>query len=348
MLQAMAMGGTLGTSLFTNTIVASPYLPTQWDYNGAEPTQAYDLFVQETGCKTPGDNSTVFACLQSADTLVLQNASAYISAGGKYGQWAFLPVTDGDFLRKRPSEQLLAGEVNGLRMLSGVSPHSISSSTNLGNSREDSQTDKQKPEQRKRGSSFRSPKHHQLNFLRLVPTAQLPSPLEQNVITSQTNLRHRTQQLYLRTTLQHPRRQRSNSPQPIRVRHWPATTRKQPVRRNHLRMSQLLARFGLLLPAIIIQERRRSWGPRTWKMGPADEQAKLEIPILRSPLRTRRGPRRLSSDQSRGPRIPHHESRVPDRDATDVGTFHNLRRSDSPFVHHRKHHHFLQRCKDGG
>jgi hypothetical protein len=44
-----------------------------------------------------------------------------VSAGGKYGQWAFLPVTDGKFLQKRPSEQLLAGQVNGLRILSGVS-----------------------------------------------------------------------------------------------------------------------------------------------------------------------------------------------------------------------------------
>jgi len=127
MLQAIANGGTLGTSLFSNAIVASPYLPMQWDYNGIAPSQSYYSFAQAAGClglglpNGAGVNESVFSCLQQADTRVLQNASAYVSAGGKYGQWAFLPVTDGKFLPKRPSEQLLAGQVNGLRILSGVS-----------------------------------------------------------------------------------------------------------------------------------------------------------------------------------------------------------------------------------
>ncbi|CZR52852.1 related to esterase [Phialocephala subalpina] len=122
MLQAMAFGGTQGTELFQNAIVASPYLPMQWEYNDFAPTQAYYLFAKEAGCFDQGlntVNSTIFECLQGKDTIALQNASAYVSAGGKYGQWAFLPVTDGDFIQKRPSEQLLTGKVNGLRMLSG-------------------------------------------------------------------------------------------------------------------------------------------------------------------------------------------------------------------------------------
>jgi carboxylesterase type B len=126
MLQVLANGGTLGTSLFNNAIVASPYLPQQWEYDGIAPSQSYYLFAQAAGClglgTSVGVTETVFSCLQNAETLVLQNASAYVSAGGKYGQWAFLPVTDGTFLQKRPSEQLLAGEVNGLRILSGVHP----------------------------------------------------------------------------------------------------------------------------------------------------------------------------------------------------------------------------------
>jgi carboxylesterase type B len=127
MLQAIANGGTLGTSLFSNAIVASPYLPMQWDYNGIAPSQSYYQFAQAAGClglgtgSGVGVNKTVFSCLQEADTITLQNASAHVEGGGKYGQWAFLPVTDGKFLQKRPSDQLLAGEVNGLRILSGVS-----------------------------------------------------------------------------------------------------------------------------------------------------------------------------------------------------------------------------------
>lgn len=124
MLQAMAYGGTEGTKFFSNAIVASPYLPMQWDYDDFMPTQSYYLFAQAAGCLNQGldtVNSTIFECLQGQDTITLQNASAHISAGGKYGQWAFLPVTDGEFLQKRPSEQLLDGDVNGVRILSGVS-----------------------------------------------------------------------------------------------------------------------------------------------------------------------------------------------------------------------------------
>lgn len=123
MLQTMAYGGKQGTELFTNAIVASPFLPTQWDYDDFFPTQSYYLFAQAAGCFNQAlntVNSTIFECLQGADTITLQKASAYVSAGGKYGQWTFLPVTDKEFIRKKPSEQLLAGEVNGLRMLSGV------------------------------------------------------------------------------------------------------------------------------------------------------------------------------------------------------------------------------------
>ncbi|KAF4630341.1 hypothetical protein G7Y89_g7806 [Cudoniella acicularis] len=122
MLQAMAYGGAEGTKYFNNAIVASPYLPMQWNYDGIEPTQSYYLFAQAAGCLNQGANtvnSTIFACLQAKDTITLQNASAHVSAGGKYGQWTFLPVTDGKFIQKRPSDQLLAGEVNGLRILSG-------------------------------------------------------------------------------------------------------------------------------------------------------------------------------------------------------------------------------------
>ncbi|TVY16210.1 Lipase 1 [Lachnellula arida] len=122
MLQAMAYGGKEGTKYFNNAIVASPYLPMQWDYDGAAPTQSYSLFAQAAGCLDSEGNETdgkVFACLQAKDSITLQNASAQVSGRGKYGQWAFLPVTDGKLLQKRPTEQLLSGEVNGVRILSG-------------------------------------------------------------------------------------------------------------------------------------------------------------------------------------------------------------------------------------
>lgn len=105
---------------------ASPYLPQQWDYDGSEPTQAYNNFAAATGCVDAQghsyNNRPILDCLTLADTIVLQNASAHVSGGYKYGQWAFVPVTDTKLIAERPSVQLNAGNVNGLRMLTSVGP----------------------------------------------------------------------------------------------------------------------------------------------------------------------------------------------------------------------------------
>lgn len=51
---------------------------------------------------------------------MLQNASYTVTINAKYGQWAFVPVTDGKFVQHRPSAQLATGAVNGNRGLIGV------------------------------------------------------------------------------------------------------------------------------------------------------------------------------------------------------------------------------------
>ncbi|KAG4439449.1 hypothetical protein IFR05_005061 [Cadophora sp. M221] len=125
MLQAMAYGGTLGTSLFTNAIAASPYLPMQYDYNDWVPSQSYYAFAEAAGCLSgyafgsPTSAKPIFKCLIEKDTATLQNASAFISGSGAYGTWGFLPVTDGKFIQQLPSVQLQKKQVNGLRVLSG-------------------------------------------------------------------------------------------------------------------------------------------------------------------------------------------------------------------------------------
>lgn len=127
MLLTMANGGEEGTSHFTNAITASPYLPEQWEFDGLEPTQVFERFAEVVGC-SPDRNSScaaqtqsVLHCLRQSDSVALRNASFYMSGTVKYGQWAFLSVTDHDFIRERPSAQLATGRVNGLHMLTGVS-----------------------------------------------------------------------------------------------------------------------------------------------------------------------------------------------------------------------------------
>lgn len=64
-------------------------------------------------------NGSIYDCLKSVDSNTLQNASAYASMEEKWGQWAFLPVTDGRLITQRPTEQLLKRSVNGKSILSG-------------------------------------------------------------------------------------------------------------------------------------------------------------------------------------------------------------------------------------
>lgn len=60
----------------------------------------------------------MFDCLVSADSETLQNASDYVSTSSAFGQWAFVPVTDGSLILQRPAEQLLGGgSLNGIRIL---------------------------------------------------------------------------------------------------------------------------------------------------------------------------------------------------------------------------------------
>lgn len=100
----------------------------QYKYDDPVTTRKYQAFAKAAGCAggASASYSTVFSCLVKADTEVLQNASGVVSESGEFGTFAFLPVTDGDFVQTRPSQQLLAKKVQGKRILIGV----ISSSLN--------------------------------------------------------------------------------------------------------------------------------------------------------------------------------------------------------------------------
>jgi len=123
MLQAMAYGGTLGDSLFSNIHAASPYLPMQYGYKDWVPSQSYYAFATHAGCMDTnaygGSYRTIFECLNAQNTTTLMNASALVSGSGTPGTWGFLPVTDGVFIQDTPSQQLLERKINGRNILSG-------------------------------------------------------------------------------------------------------------------------------------------------------------------------------------------------------------------------------------
>ncbi|KAH8781062.1 carboxylesterase type B [Diaporthe sp. PMI_573] len=124
MLHDLAYGGTLGTSLFRNSISGSPFLPFQYGYKDWQPSQAYYAFATAAGCDTKNaylrnGSKPIFDCLVEADSATLMNASATVSQSGSPSTWAFLPVTDGKIIQNLPSKQLAQGNVNGRNHLAG-------------------------------------------------------------------------------------------------------------------------------------------------------------------------------------------------------------------------------------
>ena len=61
----------------------------------------------------------IFECLVAASSASLMSAAANVSQSGTWGTWAFLPVTDGQFIQERPSKALAEGKVNGVNHLAG-------------------------------------------------------------------------------------------------------------------------------------------------------------------------------------------------------------------------------------
>jgi len=116
MYHGMAVSGNLGNLLFKKSIAASPYLPFQYNYNDALPTNRYYAFSVAAGCPATGD---VFACLVSKDTDTLQAANFAVTNTATYGYWGFWPVTDNVYITKTASEQLTQKKVNGQKLLVG-------------------------------------------------------------------------------------------------------------------------------------------------------------------------------------------------------------------------------------
>jgi carboxylesterase type B len=115
--QAMAYGGKQKENLFNNIITASPWFPGQHSYNADKTEKTYDAFAEAAGCSKAKDT---LACLRMQNTTTLQNASQTVSENaGPFGTFAFLPVTDGSFIKDLPSKQLLSSATKGKRVLSG-------------------------------------------------------------------------------------------------------------------------------------------------------------------------------------------------------------------------------------
>ncbi|KAF2826271.1 alpha/beta-hydrolase [Ophiobolus disseminans] len=114
--QAMAYGGKQKENLFNNVITASPWFPEQYKYDDDIIEKRYNAFASAAGCSKSKDT---LSCLRTQNSTTVQLASQKVSEASAFGSFAFLPVTDGTFIKERASKQLLSGAVKGKRVLSG-------------------------------------------------------------------------------------------------------------------------------------------------------------------------------------------------------------------------------------
>ncbi|KAL4253914.1 Carboxylic ester hydrolase [Pleurotus pulmonarius] len=95
-------------------ITSSTFLPSQYLYNDTVPESIYSSTLAGTGCNTAADT---LACLRATNSSILQTVNAQIVHDGFFGTWTTVPVIDGEFIRRRPTEVLRSGRVNGRALL---------------------------------------------------------------------------------------------------------------------------------------------------------------------------------------------------------------------------------------
>ncbi|KAF8801557.1 alpha/beta-hydrolase [Phlegmacium glaucopus] len=108
--QVIANGGNTRPALFRAAITSSTFLPSQYNFNDPIPEALYSEVVNQTNCASAKDT---FECLRGADVNALQTANVNINHAGFFGTFTFVPVVDGSFITKRPTQLMQAGKLNG-------------------------------------------------------------------------------------------------------------------------------------------------------------------------------------------------------------------------------------------
>ncbi|KAG7093240.1 hypothetical protein E1B28_006926 [Marasmius oreades] len=106
----IAEDGKTSPQLFRGAIAISPFFPPQYKYDERIPKALYKQVVNEVNCTSAQDT---LACLRSAETTALQDANAKMVLEGFYGTYTFVPVVDGEFITRRPTDALKRGKING-------------------------------------------------------------------------------------------------------------------------------------------------------------------------------------------------------------------------------------------
>ncbi|KAJ3568625.1 hypothetical protein NP233_g5590 [Leucocoprinus birnbaumii] len=111
----VANDGNTQPPLFRAAITSSSYLPSQYAFNDRIPEAIFKDVVDQSGCSSAQDE---LACLRDADVDVLNKVAHNITQNQFFGTCIFVPVVDGNLIKRRPTEQLRERELNGEAVLS--------------------------------------------------------------------------------------------------------------------------------------------------------------------------------------------------------------------------------------
>ncbi|XP_006458946.1 hypothetical protein AGABI2DRAFT_115910 [Agaricus bisporus var. bisporus H97] len=115
----IANDGNTRPPLFRAAISSSTFLPSQYAFNDPIPEQLFGEVVSQAGCSS---SRNALECLRQVDADFLQQVNVNVSHSAFFGTWVFVPVVDGHFITKRPTELLREGKVNGEALLAVTNP----------------------------------------------------------------------------------------------------------------------------------------------------------------------------------------------------------------------------------
>ncbi|KAJ7442601.1 Alpha/Beta hydrolase protein [Mycena latifolia] len=110
----VANNGRTRPQLFRAGITSSTFLPSQYGYNDRVPQTLFNDVATQAGCST-GD---ALKCLRAVDSASLQDINLSEILAGFQGTFTFVPVVDGSFITRRPTDFLAQGHLNGDILLS--------------------------------------------------------------------------------------------------------------------------------------------------------------------------------------------------------------------------------------
>jgi len=106
----IANGGDTQPPLFKRAITSSTFLPFQYNFDDPIPEKVFSDVAASVNCT---DSAAVMECLRSVSAGDLETANINVGDADFFGEFQFIPVVDGTFIRESPVAIITKGKLNG-------------------------------------------------------------------------------------------------------------------------------------------------------------------------------------------------------------------------------------------